>query len=158
MMYFGKYTSPGPLLVFHQNRYIVFVRVYPPRLRPKVPLMQSVTASSLLFHHSLLSLCCSLQCCVVLSDCYPLPCPATERGCTFHSVTLLHYLAPSTRRLLLSQAGCCWLTLFACCSLFFFLCSLTAFFYLNQKVFLLARLPEPPPPPNIRFFSKSHNF
>jgi hypothetical protein len=45
---------------------------------------------------------------------------AMERGCTFQSVTLLHYLAPSTRGLVLSLAGCCRFTLFASCTLFFF--------------------------------------
>jgi len=76
-----------------------------------------------------------------------------EGGCTFHSVTLLHYLAPSAGGLGLSLVA----ALFACCSLFF-LSVLLDCFLLPQPEGLSPAKFQLLLHPNIRFFSKSHNF
>lgn len=55
-----------------------------------------------------------------------------ERGCTFQSVTLHHYVAPSSRGLVLSLAGCYGFTVFASCSLSLYLFFLLDCFLLPQ--------------------------
>ena len=170
----------GKLVVFFpQNRYIVYVEVYPfststlNSLLSKTPpqyflhcrggfvFLQSVPASFLVFHHSLTYfLSVYPPCCVVLSGCYPLPLQGVALSTQLpFSITWLHQPGGS----LLSLLGY-WL----CSGL---LSLLLAVFFLSSFLFLLdcfllpqpeglppAKTSNPSPPPNIRFFSKSDNF
>jgi hypothetical protein len=118
VLWFSKYTLPGTLLTLLQVRYIVF-QVYPsPTSTPHLPLCAICPGQF-----------ASPLCCFI----WLLPAAMYRgRGCTFQTVTLLHYLAPSSRRLVLSLAGCCRVTLFASCSHFLFLSFLLHCFLLPQ--------------------------
>lgn len=130
MMWFGKYsyTLPGTLFTFLQNRYSVFVQVYPfssstlispPPSPPQytVPVICPAQFSSPLSFSMSFLVQPLVLCCFILL----LPSAVYCHGRGLHFP--LSYPSPlpgSISRWVRSIAGwCCRVALFACCSLFF---------------------------------------